>query len=103
MTGKLRKMHAKNAYIGSIFTPEKYVIRVLFVSPWTSLIPPLATRVAPPGLKLQFGTFNISSFETVSAVTVTLYGLASKLRFRNPNHRYGTETGVSKLNHNLRG
>ena len=32
MTDKLRKMHAKNAYLGSIFIPEKYVIRVLFVS-----------------------------------------------------------------------
>ena len=41
MTGKLRKNACKNAYLGSIFIPEKYVIRVLFVSPWTSLIPPL--------------------------------------------------------------
>ena len=37
----------KNAYLGSFFIPEKYVIRVLFVSPWTSLIPPLAIRVLP--------------------------------------------------------
>ena len=40
-------MQGKNAYLGSIFIPGKYVIRVLFVSPWTSLIPPLAIRVAP--------------------------------------------------------
>ena len=53
MTGKLRKMKkikknlCKNAYLGSIFIPEKYVIRVLFVSPWTSLIP-LGILVDPP-------------------------------------------------------
>ena len=43
------KNACKNVYLGSIFIPEKYVInRVLFVSPWTSLIPPLAIRVPPP-------------------------------------------------------
>ena len=41
------KNACKNAYLGSFFIPEKYVIRVLFVSLWTSLIPPLAIRVAP--------------------------------------------------------
>ena len=40
-------MHAKTR-IGSIFIPEKYVIRVLFVCPWMSLIPPLAPP--PPGV-----------------------------------------------------
>ena len=45
-----KKNACKNAYLGSFFIPEKYVIRVLFVSPWTSLIPPLAIRVAPPGI-----------------------------------------------------
>ena len=44
---QIKKNACKNAYLGSIFIPEKYVIRVLFVSPWTSLIPPLAIRVAP--------------------------------------------------------
>ena len=39
---QIKKNACKNAYLGSIFIPEKYVIRVLFVSPWTSLIPPLA-------------------------------------------------------------
>ena len=48
MTGKLRKNACKNAYLGSFFIPEKYVIRVLFVSPWTSLISPLAIWVPPP-------------------------------------------------------
>ena len=45
--GRIKKNACKNAYLGSIFIPEKYVIRVLFESPWTSLIPPLAIRVAP--------------------------------------------------------
>ena len=49
--GQIKKNACKNAYLGSIFISEKYVIRVLFVCPWTSLIPPLAIRVAcpPPG------------------------------------------------------
>ena len=45
---QIKKNACKNAYLGSFFIPEKYVFRVLFVSPWTSLIPPLAIRVAPP-------------------------------------------------------
>ena len=47
---QIKKKACKNAYLGSFFIPEKYVIRVLFVSPWTSLIPPLAIRVAPRGM-----------------------------------------------------
>ena len=39
---QIKKNACKNTYLGSIFIPEKYVMRVLFVSPWTSLIPPLA-------------------------------------------------------------
>ena len=46
---QIKNNACKNAYLGSFFIPEKYVIRVLFVSPWTSLIPPLAIRVAPRG------------------------------------------------------
>ena len=54
MTGKLREKNAcKNAYLVSIFIPEKYVIRVLFASPWTSLIPPLAIRVPPPNPRAE--------------------------------------------------
>ena len=45
---QINKNACKNAYLGSIFIPEKYVIRLLFVSPWMSLIPPLAIRVPPP-------------------------------------------------------
>ena len=43
----------KNVYLGSIFTPKKYVIRVRLVSPWTSLIPLLDIRVAPPGVTVN--------------------------------------------------
>ena len=47
---QIKKNACKNAYLGSIFIPEKKKKRdwVLFVSPWTSLIPPLAIRVPPP-------------------------------------------------------
>ena len=45
--GQIKKNACKNAYLGSIFIPEKYAIRVLFVCSWTSLIPHLAIRVAP--------------------------------------------------------
>ena len=48
------KNACKNVYLGSIFIPEKYVIRVLFVSPWTSLINPLAIWVAPPGSGIKW-------------------------------------------------
>ena len=55
---QIKKNECKNAYLGCIFIPEKYVIRVLFVSPWTSLIPPLAIRVPPPNLAL----YKVSNF-----------------------------------------
>ena len=45
---QIKKNACKNVYLGSIFIPEKYVIRVLFVSPWTSLISPLVIQVPPP-------------------------------------------------------
>ena len=32
---KLRKMHAKNTYLGSILIPERYVFSVCFESPFT--------------------------------------------------------------------
>ena len=47
--GQIKINACKNAYLGSVFIPEKYVIRVLFVCPWMSLIPPLAIWVAPQG------------------------------------------------------
>ena len=52
---QIKKNASKNAYLGSFFIPEKYVIRVLFVSTWTSLIPPLSIRVPPHGVFAQFG------------------------------------------------
>ena len=60
---QIKKNACKNAYLGSIFIPEKYVIRVLFVSPWTSLIPPLAIRVAPQGYEKTELSFNIKITE----------------------------------------
>ena len=56
---QIKKNACKNAYLGSFFIPGKYVIRVLFVSPWTSLIPPLAIRVAPPGCTLNLRLFSV--------------------------------------------
>ena len=47
--GQIKKNACKNVYLGYIFIYEKYVIRVLFVCPWTSLIPPLAIPVPHPG------------------------------------------------------
>ena len=38
MTDKLKKNACKNAYLGSIFIPEKYVFRVCFESPFTRMI-----------------------------------------------------------------
>ena len=49
MTVKLRKTHAKNAYLGSIFTPEKYVLRVCFGSPFTRMMSSLKYK-CPPGI-----------------------------------------------------
>ena len=44
---KIKKNACKNVYLGSFFIPETYVIRVLFVSPWTSLIPLLPFEWPP--------------------------------------------------------
>ena len=48
--GQIKKNACKNAYLGSIFILEKYVIRVIFVCPWTSLIPQVVIRVPPPDI-----------------------------------------------------
>ena len=45
---QIKKNACKKVFVGSIFIPEKCMIRVLFVSPWMSLIPPLAIWVPPP-------------------------------------------------------
>ena len=48
-TLKLRKNACKNAYLGVIFIPEKYVFRVCFESPFTRMISNLKYKwpVAP--------------------------------------------------------
>ena len=47
--GQMKKNTCKNTYLGVYFHTEKYVIRVLFVCPWTSLIPLLPFEW-PPGV-----------------------------------------------------
>ena len=46
-TDKLRKNTCKNAYLGSIFIPEKYVFRVCFESPFTRMITILKYKWPP--------------------------------------------------------
>ena len=65
--GQIKENACKNAYLGSIIIPEKYMIRVLFVCPWTSLIPPLTIGVAPgygPELKrvLELQTYQVEVY-----------------------------------------
>ena len=48
MTDKLKKSTCKNAYLGSIFIPEKYVFRVCFESPFTRMISNLKYKWPPP-------------------------------------------------------
>ena len=47
--GQIKKNACKNAYLGSIFIPEKCVIRVLFVCPWTGSDTPSCHLSGPPG------------------------------------------------------
>ena len=47
--GQTKKNACKNAYLGSIFTPEKYVFRVCFESPFTRMISSLKYKCPPPG------------------------------------------------------
>ena len=51
MTDKLKKNACKNAYLGSIFIPEKYVFRVCFESPFTRMISNLKYKWPPRGVK----------------------------------------------------
>ena len=46
--GQIKKNACKNAYLGSIFIPEKYVFRVCFDSPFTRMISSLKYKW-PPG------------------------------------------------------
>ena len=45
---QIKKNTCKNAYLGSIFIPEKYVFRVCFESPFTRMISNLKYK-CPPG------------------------------------------------------
>ena len=47
MTEKLKKNACKNAYLRSIFIPEKYVFRVCFESPFTRMISNLKYKWPP--------------------------------------------------------
>ena len=47
--GQTKKNACKNAYLGSIFIPEKYVFRVCFESPFTRMISSLKYKCPPPG------------------------------------------------------
>ena len=49
MTDKSKKNACKNAYLGSIFIPEKYVFRVCFESPFTRMISNLKYKWPPRG------------------------------------------------------
>ena len=49
MMDKLRKTHAKTCILGSFFTPEKYVFRVCFKSPFTRMISSLKYKCSPHG------------------------------------------------------
>ena len=46
--GQIKKNTCKNPYLGSIFTPENYVFRVCFESPFTRMISSLKYK-CPPG------------------------------------------------------
>ena len=48
--GQIKKKTCKNAYLGSIFTPEKYVFRVCFESPLTRMIYSLKYMCPPPDI-----------------------------------------------------
>ena len=45
---QIKKNTCKNAYLGSIFIPEKYVFRVCFESPFTRMISSLKYKCLSP-------------------------------------------------------
>ena len=45
--GKIRIKHAKNVYLGSIFIPGKYVLRLCFKTIFTRMISSLKYKWAP--------------------------------------------------------
>ena len=82
--GQIEKNTCKNAYLGSIFIPEKYVFRVCFESPFTRMISSLKYNWLPSWVKLclyvvlpdfikpswyrwyQYSYFNFPSLTTIS-------------------------------------
>ena len=52
--GQIKKTACKNAYLGSIFKPEKYVFRVCFESPFTRIISSPKYKCPPPARRLSF-------------------------------------------------
>ena len=50
--GQIKKSACKNAYVGFIFVPEKYLFRVCFESPSTRMISSL-TSTSPGGISNQ--------------------------------------------------
>ena len=48
--GQIKKNACKNAYLGSILIPEKYVFRVCSESPFTRMISSLKYEFPPPDL-----------------------------------------------------
>ena len=48
---QIKKNASKNAYLGSIFIPEKYVFRVCFENPFTRMISSLKYKWPPGGVK----------------------------------------------------
>ena len=101
--GQIKKNACKKAYLGYIFIPEKYVIRVLFVCSWTSLIPPLAIRVAPPGSHNKSPgldglptEFYIVFFHNIADLLVASLNFSFEQGILSPSQRNGVVTLLPK-------
>ena len=73
MTDKFKKKNAcKNAYLGSIFIPEKYVFRVCFESPFMRTISSLKYKWPPGVLRIwPTGCGMLSQFSHHSIIATT--------------------------------
>ena len=70
--GQIKKNACKNEYLGSIFIPEKYVIRVLFVCPWMGLLP-FECPPPPPGFCcMYFCHLHVNKVKFVSVKSVVI-------------------------------
>ena len=88
---KLKKNACENAYLGSVFIPEKYVFRVCFESPFTQMISNLKYKWGPLGKK---GPTRNEWFRHRSQICVSfglVIGWWSKLRATHP---YPTQSWV---------